>query len=93
MAKCSVCGRDTNLIISTCSCNKNTYNYCATCYGAGYEPYNDLVNYGFTYNMFSKTYRDKILFPSLQHYGKTIQQFNLDVTANRNKKETIKEVF
>ena len=89
-SKCIVCGNTSGLIKSTCSCNKNTYNYCAICYGAGYEPYNDLVNYGFTYNMFSKTYRDKILFPSLQHYGKTIQQFDLDVMANRNKKETIK---
>lgn len=89
MEKCSVCGRDTYLITSTCSCNKNTYNYCATCYGAGYEPYDDLVNYGFTYDMFFKTYRDKILLPSLRYYGKTIQQFNLDVMSNKSKKETI----
>lgn len=83
--KCCVCNRagsDVKEIQSTLS--KKLQPYCLACLQSGYEPYKDLVDFGWEFNMFNKTYQQKILLPTLFLNNKTAQQFNEEVLKKRD---------
>lgn len=61
--------------------------YCQACLASGYEPYQDLVDFGWEFEMFNKSYQQKIIMPTLHMQKKTIQQFNDDVINRRKEKE------
>lgn len=61
--------------------------YCFNCILSGFEPYEDLVNFGWEYGMFNKTFQQKILLPTLSLNGKTAKQFNEDVEKKRDEKD------
>ena len=79
MDKCCVCNNTKNL--STCKSTLiNKFNtYCANCLLAGFEPYADLVSFGWTFEAFNQTFQQKIILPTLSANNKTIQQFNEEV--------------
>jgi hypothetical protein len=61
--------------------------YCLDCLTSGREPYEDLVNYGWEFNRFTKSYGQKIILPTLIFNGKTVEQFNEDVVKKREENE------
>lgn len=86
--QCQVCGRsgsDVTGYKSTLS--KNMTNYCMDCLLLGREPYEDLVNFGWEWTMFNKTFQQKVALPTLAFKNKTIQQFNEDVRLKRDEKD------
>jgi hypothetical protein len=89
MNKCCVCGhtenRDLDTYISILT--KEPKVYCFNCILSGFEPYEDLVNFGWEYGMFNKTFQQKIVLPTLGLNGKTVSQFNQDVENKRNEKD------
>ena len=88
MLQCNVCGRsgsDVTEYRSTLA--KDIRNYCLDCICLGREPYEDLVSFGWEYLMFNKTYRQKVILPTLAFNNKTVQQFNDDVQKKRDDKD------
>jgi hypothetical protein len=89
MNKCCVCGhtekRDLDTYMSILT--KEPKVYCFNCIISGFEPYEDLVNFGWEYGMFNKTFQQKIVLPTLGLNGKTVRQFNQDVENKRNEKD------
>ncbi len=88
MDKCCVCGNtepslDTYISILT----KEPKVYCFNCILSGFEPYEDLVNFGWEYGMFTKTFQQKILLPTLARNGKNVKQFNEDVEKRIKEKD------
>lgn len=82
---CAVCrrsGSDVAEYKSTIS-NKNIA-YCMDCLYSGREPYIDLVSFGWEFDMFNKTYQQKVIMPTLVFNNKTVQQFNDDVIKKRD---------
>lgn len=79
MGKCDVCGKETETFVACSSCGAMSFAYCTECLNAGREPYDTLVGMGLNSDMINKTYKEQILLPSLNFYGKTIQEFNADV--------------
>lgn len=79
MSKCDVCGKETETMVCCSSCGAVSFAYCRECLNAGREPYDALVGMGLYYADINKTYREQILMPSLQFYGKTVEQFDADV--------------
>lgn len=79
MGKCDVCGKETETFVASSSCGGVSFAYCAECLGEGIEPYDALVGMGLIYDCISKSYREKILIPSLNFFGKTVEEFNTDV--------------
>lgn len=89
--KCHVCNNETNNGETTkSSINKNEYFYCNNCLSNGYENYQDLIEFGWEYNMYNKTFKQKILLPTLNLNNKNIKQFNEDIINNLNEKENNK---
>ena len=85
--KCHVCNNETNNGETTkSSINKNEYFYCNNCLNNGYENYKDLIEFGWEYNMYNRTFKQKILLPTLNLNNKNIKQFNEDIINNVNKK-------
>ena len=87
MDKCCVCGNskpdlDTYISILT----KEPKVYCFNCIISGFEPYEDLVNFGWEFEQFSKTFQRKSLLPTLILNGKSVKQFNEDVIKKRDEK-------
>lgn len=87
MNKCCVCGNsnpdlDTYISILT----KEPKVYCFNCILSGFEPYEDLVNFGWEYGMFNKKFRDKIILTTLALNGKSVKDFNEDVRKKRDEK-------
>lgn len=80
MGKCDVCGRD-NVEIHVCSSSTGgvSFAYCPRCLQSGYEPYSALVGMGLFWADINKTYKQQILIPSLNFYGKTKEDFDNDV--------------
>ena len=81
--KCCVCQLEApqgEMLQNSLTGNKQFY--CLACLTAGYEPYQDLVDFGWEFEMFNKPYQQRIILPTLNRQNKTIQQFNEDV---RNK--------
>ena len=87
MGKCCVCGydKDTDTYISVLTREPKTY--CFNCIISGFEPYEDLVNFGWEFGMFNKKFQQKIVLPTLCREGKTVKQFNEDVKMRRGEKE------
>lgn len=86
MLKCCICGKEQKDVENYPSVlNKDKINaYCFNCIVSGFEPYKDLVNFGWEYSMFNKTFQQKIIIPTLTLNNKTVQQFNEDVRKERN---------
>ncbi len=83
--KCCVCNKETNDIREIKSTlNNDIKSYCSTCLFHSLESYTDLVDFGWTYDMFNQTYQNKIINPTLAFNHKTIEQFNTDVQKNRD---------
>lgn len=85
MDKCCVCSNskpdlDTYISILT----KEPKVYCFNCILSGFEPYEDLVNFGWEFGQFSKTFQQKSLLPTLSLNGKSVKQFNEDVIKKRD---------
>jgi hypothetical protein len=79
MGKCDVCGKESETFVVCSSCGGISFAYCAECLNGGREPYDALVGMGLPYDCINKTYREKVLLPSLKFHGKTIEEFNADV--------------
>ena len=79
MGKCDVCGKEAETVGCCSSCGGASFAYCQECLSAGREPYDALVGMGLIYDCINKTYKQKILLPSLKFYNKTIEEFNADV--------------
>lgn len=87
MLTCDVCGRagsDVTELASTLG--KKKTNYCLDCLISGREPYEELINFGWEYRMFSRSYQQKILLPTLAFNNKTVLQFNEEVRQKRDDK-------
>lgn len=93
MNKCCVCNQETKDTQEFKSVfDKHKINtYCFNCLVSGFEPYEDLVNYGWEYLMFNKTFRKKIVLPTLSLNGKTVEQFNEDVIKKRDEKNASRQ--
>lgn len=83
--QCSICARSGSDVKEyKSSLDTKTTLYCLDCLVSGREPYDDLVEYGWEYTRFTKSYRQKIILPTLAFYKKTIEQFNEDVAKKRD---------
>ena len=80
MNKCNVCGVESS-DVQVCSSSTGgiSFAYCPRCLQAGYEPYSALVGMGLFWADINKTYKQQILIPSLNFYGKTKEDFDNDV--------------
>lgn len=88
MDKCCVCGQTTNDLDTYISIlTKEPKVYCFNCILSGFEPYEDLVNFGWEFSQFNKTFQQKIVLPTISLAGKTPTQFNEDVRKKRDEKE------
>jgi hypothetical protein len=86
--KCCVCGQTTNDLDTYISpLTKEPKVYCFNCILSGFEPYEDLVNFGWEYGMFNKIFQQKKVLPTISLNGKTIKQFNEDVNKKRDEQE------
>ena len=83
MAKCCVCGNEYEDVIEIENLTKEKRTYCQKCLDSGIQPYEDLVNFGWIFELFSKTYRQRVIIPTLQYNGKTVQQFDDEVREKR----------
>ena len=85
---CCVCGntniKDVKAYKSALT--DDTRYYCSNCIFSGLEPYTDLINFGWEFDMFTKSFQQKVIIPTLTKNNKTVQQFNADVENRR--KET-----
>ena len=82
---CNVCNRSGSDVTEYKSTlTKENTSYCMDCLCSGREPYEDLVNFGWEFGWFNKTFQQKVILPTLAFNNKTVQQFNEDV---RNKRE------
>lgn len=90
MPKCCVCGQDNEELLGTytSTLTKQSNIYCNLCILSGFEPYEDLINFRWDYDMFNDTFKRKILNPTLIREGKTIKQFNEDVANKRKENKT-----
>ena len=79
MGKCDVCGKETETFVASSSCGAISFAYCHECLNAGREPYDALVGMGLTSDCINKTYKQRILLPSLNFFGKTLEEFDADV--------------
>lgn len=80
MRKCNVCGKETNLPSCCSACGGVSFVYCAECLTARREPYNALLGMGLYSTEINEDFKQQILFPSLKFYGKTVEQFDKDIT-------------
>ena len=89
MNRCCVCGhtekRDLDTYISVLT--KEPKVYCFNCILSGFEPYEDLVNFGWEFSWFNETFRRKLVMPTISLSGKTPIQFNEDVRKRRDEIE------
>ena len=77
--KCAVCGNEVPTMPVPCSCDQEVLDYCLNCLTAGVEPYEKLVGMKLLSSNLNKTYKNRILYPSLQYWQKTVEQFDEDV--------------
>lgn len=85
--RCCVCGHTTNDLDTYISIlTKEPRAYCFNCILSGFEPYEDLVNFGWEFGQFSKTFQQKSLLPTLALNSKSVKQFNEDVIKKRDEK-------
>ena len=87
MDKCCVCGNTTQDLDTYISIlTKQPKVYCFNCILSGFEPYEDLVNFGWEYGMFNEKFQQRIVLPTLSLNGKTPKEFNEDVIKKRDEK-------
>lgn len=79
MGKCEVCGKEAETTVVCSTCGAISFAYCQSCLNQGIEPYDALVGMGIFSNDMNKTYKTRILLPSLTFHGKTIEEFDADV--------------
>ena len=79
MGKCDVCGKEAETVVCCSSCGAISFAYCQECLTSDREPYDALVGMGLTSDCINKTYKKRILFPSLKFFGKTVEEFDADV--------------
>ena len=79
IGKCAVCGKETEVFVACSSCGAISFAYCGECLNYGREPYDALVGMDLISACMNKTYKERVLIPSLQFYGKTIEEFDADV--------------
>ena len=85
--KCEVCNREVPTVVCSSSCGGSlSFAYCHDCLSAGLEPYSAITGMGIYYNDMCKSYKEKILLPTLKFYGKTVEEFNDDVERTDNSK-------
>lgn len=78
--KCCVCNRaGSDVKEEKSDLNRKMQPYCLACRMAGYEPYEDLVEFGLLYELFSPTYQQKVVLPILALNNKTTQQLDEDI--------------
>ena len=80
MGKCDVCGKEAETFVACSSCGAISFAYCSECLNRGLEPYDALVGMGLTSDVINKSYKEQILLPSLRFHGKTVEEFDADVT-------------
>ena len=83
MGECCVCKAETHTDKVKSTLSTNELEYCATCLANKYESYEELVNFGWEYEVYPTHYRRLVVYRSLLAYGKTITQFNEDVKLKR----------
>ena len=77
---CCICNREGKGIVEYKSTlSKKTLAYCPECFISGYEPYSDLVDFGWEFELYTKYYQQKVILPTLNLNHKTVEQFNEDV--------------
>ena len=86
LSKCCVCGQQSSCYQVTSTCSTNVLDYCVKCIRQGYENYDELVNYGFPFELFNKQFQEKVVIPTLRYYNETVEQFNRDVEARKGSK-------
>ena len=87
MSRCCVCNNtEPNLDTYISVLTKKPQVYCFNCILSGFEPYEDLVNFGWEYEMFNKTFQQKLVLPTLSLNGKSVKDFNEDVKKKRDEK-------
>ena len=79
IGKCDVCGKETEVQPACSSCGGVSFAYCMECLCLGREPYDALVGMGLISDCINPQYKEKILMPSLQFHGKTVEDFDTDV--------------
>ena len=79
MGKCDVCGKETETFVASSSCGATSYAYCKECIKHSREPYSALVGMGLPFDEIRDDFKKYILLPSLEFYGKTIEDFDHDV--------------
>lgn len=84
MGKCEVCGKESETFVASSSCGAVSFAYCRECLTQGIEPYDALVGMGLYYADIGKSYKEKILLPSLKFYGKTTEEFDADVKKSND---------
>ena len=93
MDKCCVCGQTTKDLDTYISVlTKQPKTYCFNCILSGFEPYEDLVNFGWEFSWFNEPFRQKIVMPTISLNGKTPIQFNEDVRNKREEKENASNI-
>ena len=93
MTKCDVCGVESSAVqVCSSSIGGVSFAYCPRCFQSGHEPYSALISMGYFWADINKTYKQQILIPSLNFYGKTKEDFDNDVEAHyRSYIEHLKE--
>lgn len=77
---CYICGRaGKDVAEHTSTIDRKVIPYCLDCLWSGREPYDELVNYGWEFDMFAKSYQQRIIIPTLAFNKKSIAQFDEDV--------------
>ncbi len=85
LSECVVCKQQASCIEVKSTCSNKILNYCTACLSNGYECYEELVQYGFTYECFNNTFIQKVVKPTLRYYNKTKEQFDNDVEQLLNR--------
>lgn len=83
MPKCDVCKNEYTDITLLKNLTGKERQYCNYCLAAGIEVYEDLIEYGWISELFCKTYRQKVLIPTLQYNNKTIKEFDEEIRNTR----------
>ena len=86
LSKCCVCGQKNYCLTVKSTCSDKLLDYCAACVSQRYENYDELVNYGFPFELFNKQFQEKVVIPTLRYYNKTVEQFNRDVEDRKGSK-------
>ena len=88
MSKCCVCKAETHTHKVKSTLSTNELEYCTTCLANKYESYEELVNFGWTSDIFPLHFKRLVVYPSLRYYNISVDQFNTDVEKKRVERDT-----